>query len=130
MTKQRQGFGEWLAEAIEQAGLKRSEFARKAGVTRGTVTNWIRAGEKPGADTLKRIAVGLGVRVEIVEDWYDRDFHPDHASMPRLDMGQMSELGEFGELLNKLPVDMRSHALKKCIDYLRGQVKASRKEIE
>ena len=62
------GFGEWLRSEIERRDLSISEFARRIGVSHGTVSRWLSATRRPDADSAGRIARALGVPPVVVLD--------------------------------------------------------------
>jgi len=59
-------FGKWLADALQERRLNQSEFARRIGVSYGTVNRWIREGRIPQPATYEPMARELGVSVDEV----------------------------------------------------------------
>jgi transcriptional regulator with XRE-family HTH domain len=55
-------FGLWLAHEIEIRGWSQREFARRAGVSRITISELVTGKRLPGMSAAKRIADELGVR--------------------------------------------------------------------
>lgn len=60
-------FGPWLRRQLERReGLTQTEFARRAGVSGGTVSDWLRGRRRPHADLADRIADALGADLDEV----------------------------------------------------------------
>lgn len=58
------GFADRLIQAIAHSGLNQSEFARKAGVSPGFVSELVRGNKKPGAEFLYSVRVVYGISVD------------------------------------------------------------------
>lgn len=58
------GFADRLIQAIAHSGLNQSEFARKAGVSPGFVSELVRGNKKPGAEFLYAVRVVYGISVD------------------------------------------------------------------
>lgn len=58
------GFADRLSQAIAHSGLNQSEFARKAGVSPGFVSELVRGNKKPGAEFLCAVRLTFGVSTD------------------------------------------------------------------
>ena len=61
-----EAFRSWLRDALTAANMSAAELARRVGVQRATVTNWLRGG-RPGPKLTRRIAGALGVEPVFVQ---------------------------------------------------------------
>jgi len=61
-----ENFGDWLLNELKQAGISQSEFARRAGLSKGTISNLINGTKGVGQDSLVAIAKTLHVPTEFV----------------------------------------------------------------
>lgn len=59
-------FGWWFKHQLTQRGWSQSDFARRAGIAPGQVSNWTTGVRRPGLDSAQLIADTLGVPVEVV----------------------------------------------------------------
>ena len=59
-------FGWWLKHQLDRRGWNQSEFARRAGIDRGVVSQWANDRRKPEMKSAQLIADTLGVSVEVV----------------------------------------------------------------
>lgn len=76
-----QGFPVWLQGQLDERGWSKSEFARKAGIDTGTVSNVLNEVRRPGKAFCKRTAKALGVKESVIlyhAGFIDRD--PDDPS--------------------------------------------------
>jgi len=58
------GFAYRLSQAIAHSGLNQSEFARKAGVSPGFVSELVRGNKKPGAEFLCTVRLAFGISAD------------------------------------------------------------------
>ena len=57
-------FSAWLSTTISQKGISASEFARRAGVTRGAISSLINGRRRPGRDMLNGISMALNLPID------------------------------------------------------------------
>ena len=60
-VEQRRRFGRWLRDRIDERRLTQSEFARRAGITAGVVSQWVHGQRGPTPRSIKIIAEALRV---------------------------------------------------------------------
>lgn len=65
-TPEMRPFGWWFKHQLAQRGWNQSDFARRAGVSPGQVSNWTTGVRRPGLESAQLIADTLGVPVEVV----------------------------------------------------------------
>lgn len=61
-----ENFGDWLLHELKEAGISQAELARRAGLSKGTVSNLINGTKGVGQDSLKAIARALRLSPEVV----------------------------------------------------------------
>lgn len=54
-------FTQWLTEQLKNKGWSQADLAKKAGISRGTVTNLLTGNRKPGPDACTAIAHALNL---------------------------------------------------------------------
>lgn len=59
-------FGWWLNHQLSLRGWNQSDFARRAGISPGIVSNWVTGGRRPSLASAQMIADTLGVDVDVV----------------------------------------------------------------
>jgi transcriptional regulator with XRE-family HTH domain len=78
---ERHEFAKRLYRLILERGWTQSELARKAGVQRESVSNYVNANTMPDLPNIKKLAVALGVKPEdllpnVSEAQFDREMNP------------------------------------------------------
>lgn len=74
-------FGKSLKSAIIQAGISQNELAKRAGVSQGAVSRYIKGEITPTEETLKALADALDVSIE---DLVGRSSDPDPVMCSRI----------------------------------------------
>lgn len=59
-------FNAWLSYQLKRRGLNQTEFAERAGVAAGVVSNWVTGRRTPTIESAARIADALDVDVSVV----------------------------------------------------------------
>ena len=60
-------FSEWLAKAIKEKGITQVELAKKTGVSKSSITMYIRGNVYPKRETLEKILHELGYNIDFVK---------------------------------------------------------------
>ena len=64
-------FSEWLSKAIKEKGITQVELAKKTGVSKSSITMYIRGNVSPKRETLEKILHELGYNIDFVKQTND-----------------------------------------------------------
>ena len=64
-------FSEWLSKAIKEKGITQVELAKKTGVSKSSITMYIRGNVYPKRETLEKILHELGYNIDFVKQTND-----------------------------------------------------------
>lgn len=101
-------FSTWLDKEIQERGINYSEFARRAGIGRATLSKILSYDKdsKPKADTVSKIAKGLNLPVDFV--FIKAEILPPDYAKDKIN----PTLEEANRLLSELPEEYQRQALQ------------------